>query len=180
MLSLASSSLCGCYVKGGGLYCVHICCKTQHTHTGKFLEALRITGHPFFFNCMSHYKKKFQTWSNLQLKMGTQRNLILQKVSHPLVWFWCSVGSRQLLHALKFCHNTQKIWTPHYDFFRICEIVVHRRREKKNRKEERVKETVRCYWPFKKFWFQFLSRTQSLSGNTVSALADLTCESESY
>lgn len=81
--------------------------------------------------------------------MGTRRNLILRKVSHPSVWFWCSVGSRQLL---KFCNNTQKVPISHYDFFRICKVVAHW-----TEKDKRVKETVGWYWPLKKRSLDFSS-----------------------
>ena len=148
MLSLASSSVW----EGRGFRCMHIRSKMR---TGRFPES---PGHPFM--------KSLIHGPNTE-------TLILQEVSHPQVWFWSSLVRTQLLHALKFCHNTRKIWTSHYDFFRIWEIVAQRRQNWKEMTEE--EKAVRCYWPLKKFWVELLSRPQSLSGksNAVSARADM-------
>lgn len=109
-----------------------------------------------------------QTWSDLQRKKGTQGNL--WKVSHPLVWF-CRSWVADTFCILWNVPTVQKIWISHYYFLRAGEIV-------KKKKENRVKETVRCYWPFKKRSFDF-SSSLALSGNSTVSERWQTCESES-
>lgn len=90
-------------------------------------------------------------------KWVAQKSQILQKVSHPLVWFWCAGGSRQLVYALNFfvCFffvRTERKCEPHFTTFSMMT-----NDSVKEKRAEKWTETARCYWPFKKRSFDFSS-----------------------
>lgn len=61
----------------------------------------------FLSGRMSYYKK-LEARSIFLATLNRSAGEPNSTKGQPLVWFCRSVGSPQLLHALKFCHNTQK------------------------------------------------------------------------
>lgn len=78
----------------------------QDTHTGKSPQTQRITlSHFLSYVLLQKVGDTEHFFATLNRSAGEPSSTKGQ----PLVWFCRSVGSPQHLHALKFCHNTQKI-----------------------------------------------------------------------
>lgn len=156
MLSLASSLGVRLLFERGSLFthCAHICCEICTE------KSFCIAEQSFFLHFFKHIYsivKSLKHGAICNSKWVAQKSPILQKVSHPLVWFWCAGGSRQLVYALNFFvgfffARTERKCEPHFTTFSMMtnDSVTEKRAEKWT-------ETARCYWPFKKRSFDFSS-----------------------
>lgn len=173
MLSLASSLGVRLLFERGSLFthCAHICCEICTE------KSFCIAEQSFFLHFFKHIYsivKSLKHGAICNSKWVAQKSPILQKVSHPLVWFWCAGGSRQLVYALNFLFcfflpEQRENANLTLRLFRWWQMIAWRRKEQKSEQRQRdVTDLLRRE--------VLISVPLSLpvrKHSTVSALADL-------
>lgn len=143
-------------------------------HREKFLHSWAVYFFLHFFKHIYSIVKSLKHGAICNLKWVAQKSPILQKVSHPLVWFWCAGGSRQLVYALNFfvlffLSEQRENVNLTLRLFRWWQMIAWQRKEQKSEQRQRdVTDLLRRE--------VLISVPLSLpvrKHSTVSALADL-------